>query len=148
MSNKKNNAARTFAATVAPNLVPQAKAIAADTSLGTLTVADLTSIIAGVIAQSQTKAPKASKPAASVAVPAPVVTKPAMVAPVTSADFETNGKVQECFKAGRANSQQVAPWNGVKGQGSVGGRYSPEGIAAFKAGYNAKAAELGVPARY
>jgi hypothetical protein len=146
MSKNKNSAARTFAATVAPNLVPQAKAIAADTSLGTLTVGDLTSIIAGVMAQ--TKAPKASKPAASVAVPAPVVTKPAMVAPVTSADFETNGKVQECFKAGRANANAKAPWNGVRGQGCVGGRYSPEGIAAFKAGYNSKAAELGVPARY
>jgi hypothetical protein len=143
MSKNKNSAARTFAATVAPNLVPQAKAIAADTSLGTLTVGDLTSIIAGVLAQ--TKAPKASKPAA---VPAPVVTKPAMVAPVTSADFENNGKVQECFKAGRANANAKAPWNGVRGQGSVGGKFSPEGIAAFKAGYNAKAAALGIPARY
>lgn len=82
------------------------------------------------------------------ATPAPTVTKPVATAPETPADFETAGKIAECFKAARANVKAVAPWNGVKGKGSVGGRFSKEGIAAFKAGYNAKAKELGVPTRY
>ena len=86
------------------------------------------------------------------ATPAPTVvkpnTKPAAIAPETPTDYETAGKIAACFSAAKANVKAVAPWNGVKGKGSVGGRFSPEGIAAFKAGYNAKAKELGVPARY
>ena len=89
---------------------------------------------------------------AAPATPAPTVvkpnTKPAAIAPETPADYETAGKIAACFAAARANVKAVAPWNGVKGKGSVGGRFSPEGIAAFKTGYNAKAKELGVPTRY
>jgi hypothetical protein len=85
---------------------------------------------------------------ATPATPAPTVVKPAAIAPETPADFETAGKVAACFAAARANVKAVAPWNGVKGKGSVGGRFSPEGIAAFKAGYKAKAAELKIPSRY
>jgi phosphate-selective porin len=85
---------------------------------------------------------------AAPATPAPTVVKPAAIAPETPADYETAGKIAACFSAAKANVKAVAPWNGVKGKGSVGGRFSPEGIAAFKAGYNAKAKELGVPTRY
>ena len=85
---------------------------------------------------------------AAPATPAPTVVKPTAIAPETPADFETAGKIAACFAAARANVKAVAPWNGVKGKGSVGGRFSPEGIAAFKTGYNAKAKELGVPTRY
>jgi hypothetical protein len=149
MSNNKNTARKTFANLVAPQL---ATAIAPDSKV-TLTIADLQALLdqakAGT-APAAEPAKRGRRPSAA-NVPAPVaasVVKPEHIAPVTDADFVMQGKIAECFKAARAHAAKVAPWNGIKGAGSVGGQYSAEGRAAFKAGYNAKAKELGVPARY
>jgi hypothetical protein len=134
MSNKKNNAATSFANTI----------------LNTTTEPMVQLTIGGKKVSMKLSDFMAAQAAAQAApaTPAPTVVKPTAIAPETTADFETAGKIAECFKAARANVKAVAPWNGVKGKGSVGGRFSPEGIAAFKAGYNAKAKELKVPTRY
>jgi len=134
MSNKKNNAATSFANTI----------------LNTTTEPMVQLTIGGKKVSMKLSDFMAAQAAAQAApaTPAPTVVKPAAIAPETPADYETAGKIAACFSAAKANVKAVAPWNGVKGKGSVGGRFSPEGIAAFKAGYNAKAKELGVPTRY
>jgi hypothetical protein len=137
---KKNSAAKSFASAILNSTTEPTVNIVINGKPATMKLSDF------MAAQTAAQAtPTTATPAPTVVKPD---TKPAPVAPVTSADFENAGKVATCYSAARANVKAVAPWNGVKGKGSVGGRYSLEGIAAFKAGYNAKAKELGIPVKY
>jgi hypothetical protein len=135
MANKKNSAATSFSNTI---LNTTTEPMVQLTLNGKKVSMKLSDFMAAQAAAQATPAPTVVKPD----------TKPATIAPETPADFETAGKVAACFAAARANVKAMAPWNGVKGKGSVCGRFSPEGIAAFKAGYNVKAKELGIATRY
>ena len=92
------------------------------------------------------KAPKTRK--------APVTTTvnvtPVTAAPVASGpiDFALAGKTAVCYKAAKSAVKAAGlTWNGVKGEGSKGGKYENPKLywATYWAGFNTKAAELGVP---
>jgi hypothetical protein len=78
--------------------------------------------------------------------PAPAA-KPAK-APVGDEALLANAKRDACFKAAKAACKAAGlAWNGVKGEGSKGGKFENPAAywAVYWAGFNAKATELGIP---
>lgn len=95
------------------------------------------------------KAPKSRKAPVTTTVNVTPVATP-VAAPVASGpiDFALKGKEQECYRAAKAAVKAAGlTWNGVKGEGSKGGKFeNPTAYwNAYWTGYNTKAVEIGAP---
>lgn len=143
-----------FAAIVAPTLVTPTATATPDGMIH-LTQEQFNNAIAAALAAltapaaAPAKAPKTRKTPATTTVNVTPVTTPA-AAPVSSGpiDFALKGKEQECYRAAKAAVKAAGlAWNGIKGAGSKGGKFENPKLywATYFDGYNAKAAELGIP---
>lgn len=148
MASKMNTARKTFANTVAPTLAAPIENPMISVEIGgqmvKMTLKDLLALQAAATAPAPKSAAKAKRN-----VPAPEGA-PVVSAPVVPVDFTLDGKEKACFAAAKAAVKAAGlAWNGVKGPGSKGGRFDQptKYWAAFWAGYNAKAVELGIPVK-
>lgn len=143
-----------FATVVAPTLATVSPTVSAPNidpnKMVTMSYGDLLAALAAARgeapAAAPAKAPKTRKTPAQV----PVTQVAPTAAPVASGpiDFALKGKEAECYRAAKAAVKTAGlAWNGVKGQGSKGGKFENPKLywATYWAGYNAKAIELGIP---